>query len=848
MVANKERIYVGGLDPSRGLTVELVASRLCMVDGVGILSINDVATTKSTSAVDNTTNTNTSSSSSSIYTNKQSIIDEDGDLVDTRNFFFLEARSTTAAVDGDDNEKKSNTNHHNSSTQSALDILSKQYNSVKWKGCQLRVESAKPHFLHRLQDERQQIQLAKNQATQLKSAQDVINTQQQLEDIKTVIKCRRRLRIRKRFGEEAYHVDTQPHSIELSTNNQQQTPTTTPTNAEVANNNNNNNNNGGWDSFAFLHKRLKNKRKSQQWKLIERRKKERRLWASSGSGKNHEQQQEENVDELNSLIFLNRGIHIRFNDEAVSSSLSSMDKNSDSSREVISTEETAAMKSTKEVEDNVEAYTSSSSSAVSSDSEESTSVANREKKVYNWSDDSEEENNECSSSSGDSSTDGEEDKSTKKYVWSDDEDEESISDSTNNKGTKKMIDGSAYIAAAAVDEFSGGMDFDIESNSDDDGNASYNSGDEDDDDSAAGGGEEVHVCLEDDITSNMGILSKMFPNDSFEKQPLAAPIANDGEENDNDTTNGGVVKQQQSSLYGGAGLIMQRYDPTKESDKRFEVPQVKQDDNNDVEKQPSSQQQEDKDDILSEDTNNELPASKIDEEEGEENSTLKEKIELTKEEEKAATYAEENSAPAKDIYEQEKLDDIFKQSREGKSSFSLTNMFQTDDNKNVYEQDKLESVFKEARADSSGGFSFGFQSELPHDSIPADDDKGGFSFGFDTGNNTSTENEGPEENNTTTDTAPQALPTSMEEAAVHDQPKAKSSTKRRKGMRFPESDLDKYEDMFFSLNEGPTILKDLDGMKQNEANQEQWQKERLILTADWKRKVKAKKPTKKTRR
>jgi len=848
MVANKERIYVGGLDPSRGLTVELVASRLCSVDGVEILSINDVATTKSTSAVDNTTNRN-ASSTSTIYTKKQSIIDEDGDLVDTRNFFFLEARSTTTAathtVDGDDNEKKSNTNYHN--TQSALDILSKQYNSVKWKGCQLRVEYAKPHFLQRLQDERQE----RKQATQLKSAQDVINTRQQLEDEKTVIKCRRRLRIRKRFGEEAYHVDTRPHSIDLSSNNQyHQQKQTTTTNSEIANNNNN----GGWDSFAFLHKRLKNKRKSQQLKLIERRKKERRLWASSSSNNKNEQ---ENVDELNSLIFLNRGIHIRFNDEAVSSSLSSsMDKNRiDSSREVISAEETAAMKSTNEVEDNVEAYTSSSSSAVSSDSEDSTSVANREKKAYNWSDDSEEEEEEeegmikeSSSSSQDSSTDGEEeDKVTKKYIWSDDEDDESISDSTNNKSKKKMIDGSAYTAAATVDEFSGGMDFDIESNSDDDGNASYNGGD-DDDDSAAGGGEEVHLCLEDDITSNMGILSKMFPNDSFEKQPLAAPIANDGEENDNVTTNGGVVKQQSS--YGGAGLILQRYDPTKESDKRFEVPQVKQDDNDDVEKQPSSQQKEEvkeKDDILSEDTNNEPPTSTIDEEEGEEISAPKE-IELPKEEEKVTTNAEEKIAPAKDIYEQDKLDDIFKQAREGKSSFSLTNMFQTDD-KNVYEQDKLESVFKEARTDSSGGFSFGFQSELPHDSIPADDDKGGFSFGFDTGNNTSTENEGPEENNTTTDTAPQALPTAMEEAAVHDQPKAKSPTKkRRKGMRFPESDLDKYEDMFFSLNEGPDILKDLDGMKQNEANQEQWQKERLILTADWKRKVKAKKPTKKTRR
>ncbi|EJK47603.1 hypothetical protein THAOC_33665, partial [Thalassiosira oceanica] len=37
IAAADERIYVGGLDPSRGLTVELVASRLCSVKGQGNL-------------------------------------------------------------------------------------------------------------------------------------------------------------------------------------------------------------------------------------------------------------------------------------------------------------------------------------------------------------------------------------------------------------------------------------------------------------------------------------------------------------------------------------------------------------------------------------------------------------------------------------------------------------------------------------------------------------------------------------------------------------------------------------------------------------------------------------------
>jgi hypothetical protein len=68
---------------------------------------------------------------------------------------------------------------------------------------------------------------------------------------------------------------------------------------------------------------------------------------------------------------------------------------------------------------------------------------------------------------------------------------------------------------------------------------------------------------------------------------------------------------------------------------------------------------------------------------------------------------------------------------------------------------------------------------------------------------------------------------------------------------FSKIELDEYEKHFFSLNEGPQILSDSDGMKNNEENQERWQKERAVLTADWKRKQKSalsKKGKKKSRR
>ena len=80
-----------------------------------------------------------------------------------------------------------------------------------------------------------------------------------------------------------------------------------------------------------------------------------------------------------------------------------------------------------------------------------------------------------------------------------------------------------------------------------------------------------------------------------------------------------------------------------------------------------------------------------------------------------------------------------------------------------------------------------------------------------------------------------------EEAKVTVEEKRAPTTERarRVGLTFSESDLNDYEDLFFSLNEGTQILKDLDAMKQDEDNQNLWQKEREQLTSDWKRKQKS---------
>ena len=62
---------------------------------------------------------------------------------------------------------------------------------------------------------------------------------------------------------------------------------------------------------------------------------------------------------------------------------------------------------------------------------------------------------------------------------------------------------------------------------------------------------------------------------------------------------------------------------------------------------------------------------------------------------------------------------------------------------------------------------------------------------------------------------------------------------RRRGLRMPEVDLMQHVDQFFSLNNGEDVSIDPVGYySRNKQDQEDWKKERLALTMDWKRKRK----------
>ena len=714
-----QRIYVGGLDPSRGLTVELVASRLRAVKDVEITSINDVA-------IKDRGDDATCPSSEPIYNPKHRVIDEDGDLVDTRKFFYIEARSTGA------------------SSTSALDLLAKQYHNTKWKGCSLRVEEAKPHFLKRLEQEREEREakaaaVAAAVFAEIKEAEAEAQAKEEDGSVdekgaNKEIKNKRRLRIRQRFGAEAFLVDTLPRKLQLGNGSAE-----------------------GWNDFAFLRKRMINKRESQRKNLIERRKQERRSWAG-GKG-NLTVPQESN--DLRSLIFLNRGIHIRFDSVEATDLVS--DDNSDVSKG--DTEDVTASDES-----------SSVLSSSSSDSDESSISGDDQQKAYMWSDD-EDEDDSIDNAHGDKITSTESGEEEVRIEGADTDDESIDKRLSKPTRTNNLRAGAEYTKAVVADEFAfGADDFDFDPSNDDTESVHADN---------LAFDESMDIGLEDDISSNINILSKLFPGDHFDSKPLAN--ANDG-----GTSNGsGDAKEKQKFA---AGQIMQRYDPTKDTDKRFEKVETKV-------IQPEKEIEEDKPD--EEQSEEPSPA-----EDASVSSESSESLSAEEEEEKTTTKTTE-TPPTNAVMEESKED--------------------------VYEQDELENVFKQSRQETitsaAGGFSFGFQVPTEATSEKNNQSTSTFSFGF----NVSDEPKVDEE--PTTDVPP----VTSEEAAVAVEKKKATATKqvKRVGLTFPEKDLDDYEDLFFSLNEGPHILKDLDAMKQDEENQNLWQNEREQLTSDWKRKQKS---------
>ena len=714
-----QRIYVGGLDPHRGLTVPKVVQRIKAITELDILSMDD-----------------------------------GGNQCNERTFLFLTARL-----------KNSNSNS-NSTVTTAFDLLKKQYRNVKWMGCRMRVELAKSHFLERLKLERQEreqrhILMQKQQQPKMNLTEIGSGIEQEEQATQNIP---RHLRIRRCHGEEAYQVDTKPHET------------------------------SSWSDLVRSMEKCRTKREkhSQQWiQLHSLNSKARKI-------KNSEQQQKEEImskKSLQSKSFLNRSVHLRFSaEESLTAgnftSLETASKFTEQKNSYID-ESPPDIDPISESESSQE---SSSLDAHSSDDEthcddkiddKANMKSNNEKKI---------DTNTASSA----------------YVWSDDEtsDDSDESDADVEKPIQKR---QTFKAVDTFDEFSSALD--ENQNENQNGHLMITAQDE----------EIIHnnvndksVNLEDDVKSNLDVLSKLFPDLS----PMVPYIPKnyDGHlserKNETDHSDNPLFSQNQLMDKNLLGLTMQRYDPSAETSKKFEIETI------------ASTESKAENHI-----NNEGNS--------EEGSPSIQHSQNVQEKQESITSTTEDTA-----IDQEKVN---------------TNGADFTDAKQIYEQNKLENIFQQAKTET--GSIFGFQSSLfdiPKYKATEDEsdvkiasgtENEGFSFSFHLPTNDPKKMEVPDKVEESKDEAKndQEKPIGTNEMTLGssqvldesgDCPLPGKSLKRRKGVQIPQIDIDSYVRNFLEMNEGKQIMRDWEKMEEDEENQQNWHDERKALTLDWTRKEK----------
>jgi len=677
------------------------------------------------------------------------------DLVgNDKNFFYINAVSK----DGE---------------MSALDVIAKQYNNVTWKRCKLVVQAARPHFLERLAQER----LEREQ-------------EQEKQDVKETQSIPRHLRIRQKFGEEAHQVDTKPcHTTE-------------------------------WADFSRVVSKLRTRREqhSETMRHIKHEHKDEVLMAKKKA-------------------FRNRAVHLRWSENmnGNTSEPSLVDIMSDASANENSLQDTSS--------------TSDQSESESDVSSESKSLENGKHSKYVWSDDeSEESSNEeyvadgsdkrgdrgdfdkgqggVSSDeivSSESENEDEEDevlpritqdaapveKSSAQYEWSSDDTDEEADDAPRT--TTFPEPETSKVTAA---EFSAAIDFSDNSSDDDSENedSEFNE--------RIGVSAESQQSLDDDVKANLGILSSLFPEMAETKPVSVNALSNIGgghggahsETMQPGWETGPSTSGSTTSMSAGLGL-MQRFDPTKESAKKYIIEKVKPAEGSGAAGETET-----------------LNGSQ------EDSSSKSESAESSSDESESATKAAElEGGDAKAaVYEQSKLEGIFRQARSSSSSetFKMSSMF---DGK----------IQESGQPEKGKAFAFGFDVSTEAAGATRPTESGGaFTFGFDLGTQ-DLQDSGREGESESSAVAKISENGGTDRAAAEtndggsEQTSGEISTGiQRRGLFFPEDTLDGYTSEFFRMNEGDRILQDPQGFLRDEGVKQQWKKERHALTLDWKRKRK----------
>lgn len=724
-----ERIYIGGLNPPR-LSGRDILGRLQSLDQIKI---------ESSSIVDNGNNDNDDGS------------ETDDSEDDNRPYLHVTAISK-----------------HDS--DSALSIIHKQYHNVKWKGCKLIVEVAKPHFLERLEQERQAIAMAAAEKIAIDTAEDQESDTSEAEAAQSRIP--RRLRVRKKHGETAVHVDTKPWTVET------------------------------FSRFSKARSKLKKQEEKRHANTIA----------------NNKLSNREKLPTPGPL--LHRAVHIRFLTEDNSSAIlngkaSPSDNNNNNDGVTISSSGSSSVSSSSDSDSESESL--NEGIIIDKDGEPSRKLPSN---GYEWSDDDNDSQNSKENINGNAQernmlTAKGQHHNNETYHWSTDEessesDEEIMKSSSLSRDHKVLTP----VKLLGVHEFEAGLEdpstFGLNENTDRFGDHEIS------DRFDQGENENKESDLVGDVSANLNILSSIFP-DMAAARPVNPDIEdNSNMENENRTSSSHVKKNDHNRANG----IMPRFDPTAKSSRKYIV------------KDEDTKQNEEND-----------SADNTDDDAMDKDEFGKNDKEKMQNETKTKSPAESS------IYEQNKLENVFRDARDtweeeitpatmpststentkpdsssGKNTFSFGFNVNDNDSGNV---NNNQEISESNSAEKTFSFSFNVpdQDERDVKQISVIDD------------NSTTEQK--DTKNIQTGALSQSTKDSTAEDDVSvDEKAADDVVTRHKGLTLPDQDLQKYVDNFFGCNDGLRIMQNPQEFMNDDKERVAWNSERQTLTLDWKRKRK----------
>jgi hypothetical protein len=789
--SKSERIYIGGLDPPR-LCASDVLKRIQAIDQIEIINESSSSSSSSSSSPNNEEKKNSN------------------EIIEKKPYLHITARSKNES-------------------SSALDIIVKQYHNVKWKGCKLSVEAAKPHFLERLEEERRQRMLIGT------VEEEIVHKEQKREnhdDDKAINdnNIPRRLRVRKKYGEEAFHVDTKPWTVE------------------------------DWTNFQRARNKL---RKQCENHKLQQQEQEQVNKKQNTYGKDSKRSC--GVHRL-----MHRAVHFRFlglnkdyddaihendvphnnsstsdDESSASSSSSSGEEEGDYQAETPAKNETSYQWSDDDDDDDdddsedenvierfdvhqaVNQYDIDSSSNGDNSSGENEQKYELDDEEENVSSEDEAtgpsspQNLKEDDDGGDSTTEknANEGKSElKSYQWSTDEEESDDDDENDDRKSFSKAGLLKTVDRAVIDEFAAGLDEDDETEDDEEDNLVDNGGKSDD-------VSRHESSLVEDVTANLNILTSIFP-DMANARP--ASVNNDDDDDDNNknyklsNAKDDISGHQSGLKVGQVSGIIPRYDPTMDSSEKYTI----------KEKSPVVDNSSDK-----KESNGDLSSGSDDDSDNSENDIV--------EDETKSERAKEQQ-PVQNIYEQGKLESVFRDARE------------------VWEKHpshlasgQISASKQSTTSEGGGGFSFGF--DLGETAEKEDNDPGagkassGFIFSFKIPGSTETTEISAKTSNMNGISEPEKQPDTAVDVEDDKKRIDELRTPRRKGLEFPQEDLQEYVNNFFSCNEGQKILitsrndeeihersssSSSPPFRYDDQEKQKWLNERESLTLDWKRKRK----------